>query len=172
MKDINNQNLEKLIDYYYQTEEDLLNVTTISKELDINYGELRNLLKYLEICNFIYNTGRGYNVFKTKRQFKTFTKVEDKGTYLIYSTPDYRISLNKKEMDILEPNFKIKTIQNLIYMLFIFTIKLNIHVQPKIYIKNNEFWYKKESCSLKDDSIVFMCEFTQHSSEISLVNKK
>lgn len=134
MKQINTQNLKKIVNYYYQNKCDRLpSISYLTKELDIPYGEVRNFLKYFELCNFIYHSGNSYKIFQTKRNFTKFTKVVDTGSHLIYSSPDYSISLNKLEINYLEPNFKIDTIEDLIYMLFLFTIKLNVLIHPKVY---------------------------------------
>lgn len=171
MRPIVKEHLKKFVKYYYQLHSDTLpSFSTISKELDITITETRTYIKYFELCNYIYNKGHTYELFKTKRNFKQFTNIEDNGTHLIFSNEDYKIVLNKFEMSILDPNFKIETTEDLIYMLFLFTISICVEISQKGYLKNNELWYIKECRSYIDKSLIYMCEFTQHNQEINLVN--
>lgn len=134
MKHINNLNLKKLINYYYKTNDDILpGRNYISKKLGMTSSEARTLLKHFEFCNFIYVDGSSYKIFQTKRNFSTFTKIVDKGNYIVYSSKDYKISLNKFEMEMLEPNLKIETVEDLIYMLFLFSIEFSVLIHPRIY---------------------------------------
>lgn len=172
MNTYTNLNLKKFIDLYYSIKGGVLpSLNFISNELGIPKSELRTLVSYFQDCNYLYRNGKSYCIFETKRNFSKHTDIKDKGTYFLYLNKNYSISFNKFEMWTLEPNFEIETIEDLIYMLFLFTMEYNVLIKPIIYKKNNVLWYKKECYSYKDNSVLYMCEFTQNNGQITLINE-
>lgn len=171
VKKYSNPNLKKFIDFYYQTKSLILPSSTyLCEELKMSKSELRTIISYFLDCNYLYKNGNGYCIFETKRNFTKPTKIKKKEIYTVYSSFDYSISFNNFEMETLESNFNIENIEDLIYMLFLFTIEFKVLIHPKIYWKNNTLFFKKECLTYKNNTILYMCEFTQHSDEIDLIN--
>lgn len=173
MREYKNQNLKKFVDWYYNSKsEDLPSRTYLCKELNMTLGEFKTLLQLFIECNYIYKTGYGYKVFQTKRFFEDPSEVTQDLNYVIYKNHTYEIMLNKFELSLLEPELDMQSIQiqDLVYLLFLFTLELKVSIHPCVEIENNKMYYKKECRSYIDDTVLYSCSFTQHTHKIKLTN--
>ena len=137
-----NENLKKLVDYYFSTNNmKLPSKSKLSKELNMSESELRTLLSFFEQCNYIYNRNHHYYIYETKRNFSSKFVLEIQDDYYYFYHTQYFIKFNKymfincfERID----TKKITTINELIYLLFLVTLSNNMYIKPTIYLKNNE----------------------------------
>lgn len=173
MNNYPNLNLKRYVDFYFESEKLLLpSRTKLAQQLQMSPGEIRTLTQLFVECNFLYKTGHGYEIFKTKRNFKKHTKVLENQTYINFSTKYYSISFHKDYFNSILPNFEINTINDLIYALFLFNIHYKVSIHPYIQIVDDIMWYRKECKEFATEVIIFKCDFTQRKNTIKLTNLK
>lgn len=169
----NPKHLKKFIQFYYTTNEsDLPSRKELAELLQIGESQIRTLLKIFCDCRFIYSSGHGYVIYDTKRNFKQFTEVVKKDKFISYHGSDYVITFDQFELDTLLPNYNIDTLEDLIFVLFYFTINKKTFIQEMSYVRNNEIWFKKNCYSYNNKELLFWCEFTQHNKELNLTNDR
>lgn len=137
MNNYKNKNLKKFVDYYYKCENYTLpSRKDIAIELSLTEAEVRTFISYFELCNYIYKDGKAYKLYNVKRDFETFYAIQISNNYVTYKSKDFVISFNILELELLQPNFIINTLEDLVYILFLFNMKKNIIVHSFFYTKN------------------------------------
>lgn len=166
--------LRQFIDYYFASTGELIDsLEDLAERFDTSVGQIRSLVNVFIDCGYLYRDNMRIKIYDTKRSFSNDFEVHDKQTYYLFTGETYSVSLNKFELKEQNKDFDvndIKTINDLIFELFVFTITFKVIIKPSIYDKNGKLWLKKECYCNSTQSILYMCEFTQGMNSLHLTN--
>lgn len=169
------QKLKQFVDLYFNSSDDkFYSMEYISKKINCSIGKVRKYVELFIECEFLYRDNKKIMVYRTKRNF-SLSRISciKQNNVIMFKSRNFIIAFDEYELYEIIPEFhknKKYTIQEIVFWLFLFTIKYFVIVRKKIYIKQNSIWMQKKCYCNKLKKIIYLCEFTQSKQKLYFYN--